>query len=81
VQIIIALVMTPEGLPLTYDVLPSNTADKTTLRVFRKRIERPYGKALRVWLMVSRALPCARPPGGRPELGSHLLLLFSHPSR
>jgi ParB/RepB/Spo0J family partition protein len=29
VQIIIALVVTPEGLPLTYEVLPGNTADKT----------------------------------------------------
>jgi len=32
VQILIALVVTPEGLPLAYEVLPGNTADKTTLR-------------------------------------------------
>ena len=31
VQIVIALVVTPEGLPLAYEVLPGNTADKTTL--------------------------------------------------
>jgi hypothetical protein len=37
VQIIIALVVTPEGLPLTYEVLPGNTADKTTLRGFLER--------------------------------------------
>src|SRR6266404_5295028 len=51
VQIIIALVVTPEGLPLAYEVLPGNTADKTTLRGFLERIERQYGKARRVWLM------------------------------
>src|SRR5271169_4323643 len=45
VQIIIALVVTPEGLPLAYEVLPGNTADKTTLRGFLERIERQYGKA------------------------------------
>jgi hypothetical protein len=48
VQIIIALVVTPEGLPLAYEVLPGNTADKTTLRGFLERIERQYGKARRV---------------------------------
>jgi transposase len=45
VQIVIALVVTPEGLPLAYEVLPGNTADKTTLRGFLERIERQYGKA------------------------------------
>jgi hypothetical protein len=45
VQIIIALVVTPEGLPLAYEVLPGNIADKTTLRGFLERIERQYSKA------------------------------------
>src|SRR5438445_501913 len=40
VQIVIALVVTPEGLPLAYEVLPGNTADKTTLRGFLERIDR-----------------------------------------
>ena len=56
VQIVIALVVTPEGLPLAYEVLPGNTADKTTLREFLERIERQYGKARRVWLM-DRGVP------------------------
>src|SRR5499433_410936 len=56
VQIIIALVVTPEGLPLSYEVLPGNTADKTTLRGFLDRIEQQYGKARRVWLM-DRGVP------------------------
>ena len=56
VQIVIALVVTPEGLPLAYEVLPGNTADNTTLRGFLERIERQYGKARRVWLM-DRGVP------------------------
>jgi transposase len=56
VQIIIALVVTPEGLPLAYEVLPGNTADKTTLRGFLERIEQQYGKARRIWLM-DRGVP------------------------
>src|SRR3984893_13208471 len=67
VQIVIALVVTPEGLPLAYEVLPGNTADNTTLRGFLERIERQYGKARRVWLMDLACRPrkcsprCARP--------------------
>src|SRR5256884_2277508 len=56
VQIVIALVVTPEGLPLAYEVLPGNTSDKMTLRGFLERIERQYGKARRVWLM-DRGVP------------------------
>ena len=56
VQIVIALVVTPEGLPLAYKALPGNTSDKTTLRPFLERIERQYGKARRVWLM-DRGVP------------------------
>ena len=56
VQVIIALVVTPEGYPLGYEVLPGNTADKTTLRMFVSRIESLYGKARRTWLM-DRGIP------------------------
>ena len=56
VQVIIALVVTPEGLPLAYEVLAGNTADKSTLRGFLERIERQYGKARRIWLM-DRGVP------------------------
>ena len=51
VQVVIALVVTPQGLPLAYEVLPGNTADNTTLREFLARIEDQYGKARRVWVM------------------------------
>ncbi len=40
VQVVIALVVTPDGFPLAYDVLPGNTSDKTTLRAFLSKIER-----------------------------------------
>jgi hypothetical protein len=55
-QVVIALVVTPEGLPLAYEVLPGNTADSKTLRLFLDRIERQYGKARRVWVM-DRGVP------------------------
>jgi DDE family transposase len=56
VQVVIALVVTPEGLPLAYEVLAGNTADSTTLRDFLARIERQYGKAHRIWVM-DRGIP------------------------
>jgi transposase len=56
VQVVIALVVTPEGLPLAYEVLPGNTADSTTLPGFLQRIESQYGKARRVWVM-DRGIP------------------------
>ena len=56
VQVVIALVVTPEGLPLAYEVLAGNTADSTTLKDFLARIERQYGKARRVWCM-DRGIP------------------------
>jgi hypothetical protein len=51
VQVVIALVVTPEGLPLAYEVLAGNTADNTTLRHFLARIEGQYGRARRLWAM------------------------------
>jgi hypothetical protein len=55
-QLVIALVVTPEGLPLAYEVLSGNTADSKTLRSFLAKIESQYGKARRVWLM-DRGVP------------------------
>ncbi len=50
-QVVIALVVTPEGLPLAYEILPRNTADNTKLKGFLAQIEARYGPAQRVWLM------------------------------
>jgi transposase len=55
-QIVIALVITPEGFPLAYEVLDGNTSDRTTLRSFLDQIENTYGKARRVWVM-DRGIP------------------------
>jgi transposase len=55
-QVVIALVITPDGLPLAYEVLAGNTADKTTLREFLAKIERLHGKARRTWIM-DRGIP------------------------
>lgn len=50
-QVVIALVVTPDGLPLAYKVQPGNTADSKALRMFLGKIEQQYGKARRVWVM------------------------------
>src|SRR5580704_2709122 len=56
VQVVIALIVTPDGQPLAYEVMPGNTSDKTTLRDFLQRIEAQYGKARRTWVM-DRGIP------------------------
>jgi len=55
-QLVIALVVTPDGFPLAYEVLNGNTSDRTTLRGFLDKIEASYGKARRVWVM-DRGIP------------------------
>jgi hypothetical protein len=56
VQVIVALVVTPEGLPLAYEMLPGNSADKTTLRDMLQLIQKRYGGAERIWVM-DRGIP------------------------
>jgi transposase len=56
VQVIVALIVTPEGFPLAYEVMPGNTADCTTLPEFLRKIEAQYGKAERIWVM-DRGIP------------------------
>jgi transposase len=56
VQVVIALIVTPDGFPLAYEVLPGNTADCTTLRRALQKIEAQYGKARRIWIM-DRGIP------------------------
>jgi transposase len=55
-QVVIALIVTTDGLPLAYEVFPGNTVDKTTLKPFLAKIEKLYGKARRVWVM-DRGIP------------------------
>lgn len=56
VQVVIALVVTPEGLPLAYEMLPGNTSDKTTLRWMLGKIQARFGAAERIWVM-DRGIP------------------------
>jgi len=56
VQVVIALIVTPDGLPLAYEVMAGNTADNATLRGFLEKIEKQYGKAERIWVM-DRGIP------------------------
>jgi len=56
VQVVLALIVTPEGFPLAYEVLAGNTSDRTTLREFLNKIETQYGKAERIWVM-DRGIP------------------------
>ena len=56
VQVVIALVLTPDGFPLAYEVMPGNSQDKATLVGFLKKMRRLYGKARRTWIM-DRGLP------------------------
>jgi transposase len=55
-QVVVALIVTPEGLPLSYEVLSGDTADSTTLSGFLDRIEHRYGRANRIWVM-DRGIP------------------------
>ena len=55
-QVVIALIVTPEGFPLSYEVMSGDTADSTTLSGFLDRIEHRYGHANRIWVM-DRGIP------------------------
>jgi len=55
-QVVIALIVTPEGFPLSYEVMSGDTADSTTLSGFLDRIGQRYGQARRVWVM-DRGIP------------------------
>ena len=56
VQVVIALVVTPDGFPLAYEVMAGNTSNNTTLADFLTKIEDQYGRSDRVWIM-DRGIP------------------------
>jgi transposase len=72
-QVVIALVVTPDGLPLAYEVLAGNTTDKTTLRAFLAKIEQMYGKARRIWIM-DRGIPTEATLKEMREAGTQYLV-------
>jgi transposase len=50
-QVCIGLVVTPEGLPVAYEVFAGNRADVTTVETMVELLEQKYGQAQRVWVM------------------------------
>ena len=55
-QVVIGLVVTPQGFPLAYETMPGNTGEKSTLADFLAAIESRYGRSERVWIM-DRGIP------------------------
>ena len=49
-QLVLALVVTPEGFPLTYELFPGNRLDRTTPQHILDTIEKKFGKARRLWV-------------------------------
>jgi hypothetical protein len=72
-QVVIALIVTPEGFPLAYEVLSGNTADSTTLPGFLARIEQRYGKANRIWVM-DRGIPTEETLAQMRRMGASYLV-------
>jgi len=50
-QVNIGLVVTPEGLPIGYEVFAGNTADVTTVEDMVRLMEEKYGQAKRIWVL------------------------------
>ena len=50
-QVNIGLVVTPEGLPIGYEVFAGNTADVTTVQEMVELMEKKYGKPKRIWVL------------------------------
>ena len=72
-QVVIALIVTPEGFPLSYEVLAGNTADSTTLSNFLDRIEKRYGQANRIWVM-DRGIPTEESLAKMRRIGASYLV-------
>jgi transposase len=74
-QLVIALMVSPEGFPLTYEIFPGNQRDVTTLQGVVEAVEKKHGKARRVWVfdrgVVSEAnLQWLRERGGHYLVGT-----------
>jgi hypothetical protein len=55
-QVVLAVVLSPEGFPLAYEILPGHTSDQTTLKLFLQKIQAQYGQAQRIGIM-DRGIP------------------------
>ncbi len=77
-QVVIALVVTPDGFPLAYEVMDGNTSEHKTLRPFLEHIEKTYGKARRVWVM-DRGIPTEAMLREMREPGREMFYLVGTP--
>jgi transposase len=50
-QVNLGLVVTPEGLPIGYEVFAGNTADVATVQDMVHLLEQKYGQAKRIWVL------------------------------
>jgi transposase len=74
-QLVIAIVVTPEGFPLSYEVFDGNRTDVTTLEAMLDQVEARHGRARRIWVfdrgIVSEAnLQRLRERGGQYVVGT-----------
>ena len=77
-QVVIALIVTPDGFPLAYEVMDGNTSEHKTLSPFLKHIEDTYGKARRVWVM-DRGIPTEATLREMREPGREMFYLVGTP--
>jgi transposase len=77
-QVVIALVVTPDGFPLAYEVMDGNTSEHKTLRPFLEHIEKTYGNARRVWVM-DRGIPTEATLAYMREPGRQMCYLVGTP--
>ncbi len=56
-QVVIALIVNPEGFPLSYETFDGDRTDVTTLEAVMRMVERKYGRARRIWVF-DRGIVC-----------------------
>jgi transposase len=74
-QVVIALIVNPEGFPMSYETFDGDRTDVTTLEAVMRMVERKYGRARRIWVfdrgIVSEAnLAALRKRGGQYLVGT-----------
>jgi transposase len=73
VQVVLALVVSPEGFPLAYEVFDGNRTDVTTLDEILAAVEVKYGQAQRVWVL-DRGIVSERNLATLRARGAHYLV-------
>src|SRR5437016_13489164 len=74
-QMVIALIVNSEGFPFSYETFDGHRADVSTMETIRRMVERKYGKARRIWVLVrgivsEENLAAIRKRGGQYLVGT-----------